>query len=430
MPNSNGPGIARVEGRRFAADHICPVCGGHDSMPEGAGVRCFGFLSRDGVSAYCTREDFAGGIAMNWGSPTFAHPLSGPCPCGRFHTDPPPAKQAEAFDDVEPPTQVFDVEEPAPWLVVDHLLQGGTSLLVGKPGSGKSRLAQRLALSVARGDSWAGFESAQGRVLWVDLERSGDDPHTAFSKQGLTSTDDIYLFSAEAVPGVLKRIGDRALQLRPALIVIRGLKPLLNSEEWMQFGSGDWIDCEGTSALDRVLDLAALSGAHLMLLHHLGSREAQEMGQLLGSTGREIQTILAPAAPDPEESDLEEPLLIPIRRPQQALASGRMQPRRAQQHAQRDRVGEQILAYLWTSGRAVTQVEIVASVNARKSRILEALRLFREDGRVVQLGEGIKGSPFLYTGCDPVRQRTEASWLRRVRTWTKIPTHAEENHPS
>ena len=368
---------------------------------------------------------------MNWGSPAFAHPLRGPCPCGRFHKDRPPATQAEAFDDVEPPTQVFGVEESAPWLVVDHLLQGGTSLLVGKQGSGKSRLARQLALSVARGTSWAGFESAPGRVLWVDLERSGDDPRTAFSKQGLTSSDDIYLFTAEAVPGVLKRIGDRALQLRPALIVIRGLKPLLNSEEWTQFGSGDWIDCEGTSALDRVLDLAAQSGAHLMLLHHLGSREAQEMGELLASTGREIQTILAPAAPDPEQGDLEEPLLIPIRKPQHALASGQTQPPGAQQqHAQRDRVGAQILAYLRTTGRAVTQVEIVANVNARKTRILEALRLFREDGQVVQLGEGIKGSPFLYTGCDQVRQRTDASWLRRVRTWTRVPTHDEGNHAS
>ncbi len=344
--------------------------------------------------------------------------------------DGPPATQVEELDDLEPTTQVFDVEEPAPWLVVDHLLQGGTSLLVGKQGSGKSRLARRLALSVARGTSWAGLESAKGRVLWVDLERSAEDPHTAFSELGLMATDNIYLFAGEAVPGVLKRIADRALQLLPALIVIRGLRPLLNSEEWTQFSSRDWIDCEGTSPLDRVLDLAALSGAHLMLLHQLGSREAQEMGELLASTGREIQTILAPAAPDPAESDLDEPLMVPIRKPQQALVSGWMQPRRAPQYAQSDRVGEQILSYLRTSGRAVTQVEIVSNVNARKTRILEALRVFREDGRVIQLGQGIKGSPFLYTGCDPVRQRTDAAWLRRVRTWTRISTHAGESDSS
>ena len=184
------------------------------------------------------------------------------------------------------------------------------------------------------------------------------------------------------------------------------------------------------AAADQVLDLAAQSGAHLMLLHHLGSRKAQEMGELLASTGREIETILAPAAPDPEAGDLDEPLLIPIREPQPTLAAGRMQPRRAQQHAQGDRVGEQVLAYLRTSGRLVTQVEIVTNVNARKTRILEVLKELRQGGRVVQLGEGIKGSPFRYTGCDQVREGADAAWLRRVRTWAKIPSDAEESRAS
>jgi len=40
---------------RYTAAHPCPVCGGHDRMPRGRGVRCDGYLLGDG--AYCARDD-------------------------------------------------------------------------------------------------------------------------------------------------------------------------------------------------------------------------------------------------------------------------------------------------------------------------------------------------------------------------------------
>ena len=71
--------------QRFKANHPCPVCGGHARQPQGKGIRCWGFLSDDGLYAHCTREEHAGNIARNHSSDTYAHLLRGVCRCGEEH---------------------------------------------------------------------------------------------------------------------------------------------------------------------------------------------------------------------------------------------------------------------------------------------------------------------------------------------------------
>jgi hypothetical protein len=55
--------------------------------------------------------------------------------------------------------------EAVRWLVADHLLVGGDSLLVGKPKTGKSTLVRALALSVARGEDFLGWKTTKGPCL-------------------------------------------------------------------------------------------------------------------------------------------------------------------------------------------------------------------------------------------------------------------------
>ena len=72
--------------QRFRAESPCPVCGGHASLPQHEGRRCYGFISEDGRFAHCTREQFAHGLTLISGSSTFAHLLQGPCHCGKLHS--------------------------------------------------------------------------------------------------------------------------------------------------------------------------------------------------------------------------------------------------------------------------------------------------------------------------------------------------------
>lgn len=80
--------------QRFSKDRPCPICGGHDRLPHGKGVRCFGFLSSDGLYAHCTREDLAGAIKPDRDGLSYAHRLYGLCRCGMTHGDPLPPNLA------------------------------------------------------------------------------------------------------------------------------------------------------------------------------------------------------------------------------------------------------------------------------------------------------------------------------------------------
>ena len=71
--------------QRFRRDHPCPICGGHEGLPQGKGRRCYGFISEDGHYAHCTREEYGGNLNLNGNSNTHAHYLSGVCRCGQVH---------------------------------------------------------------------------------------------------------------------------------------------------------------------------------------------------------------------------------------------------------------------------------------------------------------------------------------------------------
>jgi hypothetical protein len=74
-----------VESRqRFTQRMPCPICNGHANMPQGKGMRCFGFLSEDSEYAHCSREQFAGSLDMDQAN-TYPHKLHGKCACGVQH---------------------------------------------------------------------------------------------------------------------------------------------------------------------------------------------------------------------------------------------------------------------------------------------------------------------------------------------------------
>lgn len=93
--------------QRFTKRHPCPICGGHNQLPSGRGVRCYGYLGSDRRYAHCTRDESANGLPQETGG-TYAHRLAGSCHCGVGHgTEPPNANGHEATNGHHP-------SEPAP----------------------------------------------------------------------------------------------------------------------------------------------------------------------------------------------------------------------------------------------------------------------------------------------------------------------------
>lgn len=63
-----------------------------------------------------------------------------------------------------------DLPELPPEVIAGIIRQGGKLLIAGASKSGKSYLLIELAVAVATGYRWCGFECAQGRVLYLNLE--------------------------------------------------------------------------------------------------------------------------------------------------------------------------------------------------------------------------------------------------------------------
>lgn len=76
---------ASFTGSAWTRSNPCVICDGHSGLPQGKGIRCYGFLSSDGRYGHCTREERAGSLLPHKGGSTFAHRLDGECRCGLSH---------------------------------------------------------------------------------------------------------------------------------------------------------------------------------------------------------------------------------------------------------------------------------------------------------------------------------------------------------
>ena len=59
--------------QRFSRTHPCPVCGGGRDLPQGKGLRCYGWIDGDERFVHCTREECADGAKYDEESQTFLH---------------------------------------------------------------------------------------------------------------------------------------------------------------------------------------------------------------------------------------------------------------------------------------------------------------------------------------------------------------------
>lgn len=118
--------------RRFTAGFRCPVCGGHDSLRRGRGVRCYGFLSDDCRYARCTREEHAGELGLEAPTGAYLHTLDGGCHCGvehagcqrqAFKRPPGPSPLVTQAERTERARQVWCTAKPIRGTLAEHYLR-------------------------------------------------------------------------------------------------------------------------------------------------------------------------------------------------------------------------------------------------------------------------------------------------------------------
>ncbi len=301
---------------------------------------------------------------------------------------------------------------PADWVVRGRLPSGGTSILVGEPGVGKSTLAGELALAVSRGAPWLGFGTSPGPVLYVSVGGRLDEIRGSFAALGLSPADEVRFLPVAPGAAALERVRELAGSLRPALVIVDPLPALLEAEE---------LNDERVSPLDRILHCGQASGAHLLLVHTLPKGRERELSAILASTVRTIDTVLVLKRDGDRRllysvqrkgADIRRPIRIPAR---ESLGD----PSETSSCTRRRRdVHREILAYLRRTSRLVTRDEIRDYVDIDPDEIDSTLERLRRTGEILRVGE--RGTTPRYTGCD--RIEGEGDWLRRVRPWALIPS--------
>lgn len=82
---------------------------------------------------------------------------------------------------------------PMEWLIDDILPIGGVAMVSSKPKMGKTFLALQMAIAVASGKTFLGFQGHEHEVLYVDLESDGNDMQTRIFMMSETIPSNFHL---------------------------------------------------------------------------------------------------------------------------------------------------------------------------------------------------------------------------------------------
>lgn len=158
--------------------------------------------------------------------------------------------------------ELFESTIKIDWCVDGLFSEGGLSIIVGKPKSGKSTLARQLALNVARGEKFLGRSTKSGKVMYVALEEQIGMLKRQFRSLGATGKDNMILHVGSAVSlDPLKDLQEQVEKNQPRMLIIDTLLLLLKVENDNGYN-------EMNKVLSRLRDIARSTGTHIVTLHH------------------------------------------------------------------------------------------------------------------------------------------------------------------
>jgi RecA-family ATPase len=189
------------------------------------------------------------------------------------------------------PAEAFD------WLLEDRFLVGGTGVIVGKPKSGKSTFARNLAVAVARGEPFLGWQTKQGAVVYAALEEERGQVRAHFRDLGAQGNEPIYIFARAAPNEALVWLRRAVENYRPGLTnvdpLFRGVR-VKDTNDYAQV----------TAALEPLVTLARETGTFVLGVHHSGKFKRDAIDSALGSTAivGAVDTIVVLAQHDKSNS--------------------------------------------------------------------------------------------------------------------------------
>lgn len=307
-----------------------------------------------------------------------------------------PAKQSELIG--LPLTRLGDLlnepEEMVSWLVENLLPSSGFSLLAGKPKGGKSTLARNLALCVARGEEFLSRNTERGAVIYLALEEKRSEVRKHFQAMGATGEEEIFIFAASAPEDAIAMLFDIAEEKKPGLIIIDPLFRLARVKD-----SNDYA--QTTKALEPILSLARLTGAHVLCVHHTNKGMANDGDSILGSTAifASVDTVVLLKRSERYRTvssiqrygeDMGETVLN-FNTETRTISLGE-----SKEGEEISRMKDAISEFMRLQERPLQEKEIKEGVEGNNRHKQNALRELVSEGRVSRDGKGTRGEPYTY----------------------------------
>lgn len=282
--------------------------------------------------------------------------------------------------------------------LVDRLLvQGGTSLLVAKPGVGKSTMIRTLIRAVAGGrESILGRDVQQhGLVYYFALEERLDQVVKHFKQMGSDPwASNIRIFCGEPPEQALEKAYAEILRYQPVLVVFDPLIGITRTSDLNSYGGV-------REMMSLVMMMSRITKTHIACIHHAAKGARDDIDAGVGSVAFpgtvDTQLVMARKAGDIRVlrtskvrygEDLPETVLL-LNEQREVVDGGTLEER------QLDSLREKILELL--SLEELTEPEInVRLGDHQRGLVARCLRALTETKQLVRAGNGRPGSPFKY----------------------------------
>jgi hypothetical protein len=167
-------------------------------------------------------------------------------------------------------------EEQVAYVWDRTLPTGGTSICAAKPKVGKSTLARNLAVNVTRGEAFFGRATAPGKVIYLCLEEKRAEVAAHFKRMGARGPD-ILIHTGRAPDDALTALREAVDEHNPSLVVVDPLARFVRVRDFNDYA-------EVARGMEPLIDLARVTGCHILCVHHCGKGEREGGDALLGST--------------------------------------------------------------------------------------------------------------------------------------------------
>jgi hypothetical protein len=305
------------------------------------------------------------------------------------------------------PDELYQMKPETTSFTVEGLLPSrGLSLWTAKPKQGKSTLLRQLAVAVSKDEPFLGRKVEQGTVLLLALEEKPTEVQAHLKELCWAVDDPIYsLFGAvervEALAGVKSAIQDhddvKLVIIDPLYKFVGGLR---DSNDYVQVNN----------AVEPLLELARNFNVHVAVAHHAKKRECEDIRDTIlgsqalaagadtlvylksGSGGiRLISTTQRYGDALPESQ-----LTWDAETRSVSLGETTDGVREMSAETVRERIENGMLNFVRENPASI-QAEILNAVHGNGTTKHDVFKRMVEDEMLLRSGEGVKGSPFLYS---------------------------------